>query len=280
MGDYLRPTRLHDALTELERGEFLIIAGGTDIFPACVGRPIDKDVLDISGISAIRGIVEEDECWNFGAASTWSDVISADLPDYFHYLQLAAREVGGKQIQNVGTVGGNVCNASPAADGVPALIALGARVRISSVGKNRGMPVEEFIKGNRATILAMNEVLSGFEIPKPMHSARSNFYKIGARAYLVISISMVAVVVEVDENETIKSARIVVGSCSAVAQRIAGLEELLVGLSISADMSDVVQTSHFQVLTPIDDVRGTADYRIETAVTAVRRSLAGLSEVH
>ena len=119
MGDYLQPTHLDDALTALMDRPWTILAGGTDIYPARVGKPFDEDVLDLSRLDELRGITEEDDHFRIGALATWSELIAADLPPMFDGLKRAARDVGGRQIQNAATIAGNVCNASPAADGVP-----------------------------------------------------------------------------------------------------------------------------------------------------------------
>ena len=130
MGSYLRPSRLEDALTALARPH-VVLAGGTDFYPARVGRAIDEDVLDIAGIAVLRGISADAAGWRLGATTTWSELFEADLPPLFDGLRQAAREVGGRQIQNAGTLAGNLCNASPAADGVPCLLALDAEIELA-----------------------------------------------------------------------------------------------------------------------------------------------------
>ena len=134
MGVYLRPRRLEEALSALARPSaqpHTVLAGGTDFYPARVGRAIDEDVLDIGGIDVLRGITAGPAGWRLGATTTWSELLEADLPPLFDGLKQAAREVGGRQIQNAGTLAGNICNASPAADGVPGLLALDAEVEIA-----------------------------------------------------------------------------------------------------------------------------------------------------
>src|SRR5262249_4116921 len=130
MGEYLRPTSLDEALRALTR-PWTVLAGGTDFYPARVGRAIDENVLDIGGIAALRGITEQSEGWRLGATTTWSELTETSLPPLFDGLKQAAREVGGRQIQNAGTIAGNLCNASPAADGAPPLLALGAEVELA-----------------------------------------------------------------------------------------------------------------------------------------------------
>ena len=102
MGTYLRPNALDAALQALSARDWTILAGGTDFYPARVGRHIDEDILDITAIAELQGIAEADDHIRIGATTTWSDVIAADLPPSFRGLQLAAREVGGIQVQNAG----------------------------------------------------------------------------------------------------------------------------------------------------------------------------------
>jgi CO/xanthine dehydrogenase FAD-binding subunit len=181
------------------------------------------------------------------------------------------------QIQNAGTLGGNLCNASPAADGTPNLLALDALVELQSTRQLRRMPVSRFVLGNRRTGRESNEIVTALIIPKPKGKCRSSFLKLGARKYLVISIVMVAAVIEEGVGGTVAGARIAVGSCSAVAQRLPALEAALQGRRIGPALADAVTPAHLAALTPISDVRGTAEYRSEAAIELVRRSLRELA---
>src|SRR5690606_33533648 len=105
-------------------GRWRLLAGGTDFYPAQGARPFRDDILDINGLAALRHITQTQEHIVFGARASWSDMLQAELPPAFDALKLAAREVGSVQIQNTGTIAGNLCNASPAADGVPPLLVL------------------------------------------------------------------------------------------------------------------------------------------------------------
>ena len=131
---YLQPANLADALAALAREPFTVLAGGTDFYPGRVGKAIDVPLLDVSRVAGLSGIAREPHGWRIGATTTWREVMEAPLPPAFDGLKAAAREVGGVQIQNAGTVAGNLCNASPAADGVPPLLALGAQVELASAG--------------------------------------------------------------------------------------------------------------------------------------------------
>jgi CO/xanthine dehydrogenase FAD-binding subunit len=277
MGSYLRPTELDEALAALAARPLIVLAGGTDYYPARVGKPLDDDLLDITGLSALRRIHEDGGSWRIPALATWSDVIAAPLPRLFDGLKLAAREVGGVQIQNAGTVCGNLCNASPAADGTPNLLALDAEVELASAGGTRTLPVAEFVTGNRRTVRRPDELVTALVIPKPKGDARSTFVKLGARKYLVISIAMVAAVIELDAGGKIATARVAVGSCAAVARRLPMLEQRLQGQTLSPAIAGAVQPADLAPLSPIDDVRGTAAYRSDAALTIVRRALVELA---
>lgn len=269
---YLRPNTTAEACAALAQGRFTVLAGGTDYYPARVGKPLADDILDISAIAALRGISEQADHWRIGATTTWSDLIAATLPPLFDGLKLAAREIGGVQIQNAGTLAGNLCNASPAADGVPPLLALDARVEIADAGGTSSVALAEFILGNRKTLLRPDQLLSAILVPKPAHAARSHFVKLGARKYLVVSIVMVAATLEVDAGR-VSAARVAVGSASAVAQRLPLLEAALIGQTCDTGLGERASPAHLAPLAPIDDVRASAGYRQDAAFTLVRRAL-------
>ena len=274
MGAYLRPDRIDDALAALTERSWTLLAGGTDVYPARVGRYIDDDVLDVTALPELRTISVVDGVVRIPALATWTDVVRVELPPAFDGLKAAARAIGGVQIQNRGTVVGNLCNASPAADGLRNLMALDARVELRSAGGAREVPVGEFVVGNRRTIRRPDELVTAVLVPLPGVAARSTFLKLGSRAYLVISIAMVAVVVELDDDARVSAARIVVGACSEVPQRIVAAEARLVGQLAEPALAAEIVAADLAGLAPIDDVRGTAAYRQAAALTLVRRAVA------
>ena len=276
MPGYARPTRTDQALALLARGGQTILAGGTDFYPSRVGNTPREDVVDVTALADLQGIEEREKDWRFGAATTWTELIEAKLPPLFDGLKLAAREVGGMQIQNAGTMAGNLCNASPAADGVPALLALDAVVEIAAADARRALPLDQFILGPRKTALRRGELVTSILVPKPAHPARSDFLKLGARKYLVISIAMVACVLEVEDG-VVRSARVSVGSCSPVAVRLPELERALAGKPLDRNLASQARPEHLVRLSPIDDVRASAGYRKEAALTLIRRSLERLA---
>jgi CO/xanthine dehydrogenase FAD-binding subunit len=270
--DYLVPADV-DAAVEMRGAGCAVLAGGTDLYPQHVGRPLTQSVADIGGLSELRGIEETADGHRIGALTRWADVAAAALPGCFDGLRAAAREVGSVQVQNAGTVGGNLCNASPAADGIPPLLTLDASVELTSMTGRRVVPLEDFLTGYRQTALRSDELLTAVLIPCGAEDARSAFLKLGLRRYLVISVVMVAVVVAIDADGRIAEARVAVGACSPVAQRLRSLESVLVGRS-TVDVAAATIAKHLSSLSPIDDVRATSDYRLEAASVLVQRALA------
>jgi CO/xanthine dehydrogenase FAD-binding subunit len=275
---YFRPSTLHEAVDALTRHGGQILSGGTDFFPALGERPISTPVIDISGVAELRGVKIGNDEIRIGGLTTWTDILRAPLPRCFDALKAAAREVGSFQIQNRGTVAGNLCNASPAADGVPPLLALDAVVELASQAGVRRLPLGQFLTGNRKTLRRADEVLSALIVPRGLNDARSAFLKLGSRRYLVISIVMVAAIVDADAEGRVAHARVAVGSCSAVAQRLVELEQSLAGSEARRGFSHRVTREHLTGLTPIDDVRATAEYRRDAALTLVKRALEACVE--
>jgi len=296
---YLRPCRLEDALTALAARPVVVLAGGTDHFPSRVGHTPLEDILDITALPGLRAIERRGNGWWIGCGATWTDVIKAGLPPMFDGLVSAARQVGGAQVQNAGTVVGNACNASPAADGVACLMAMEAEVELASRDGRRSLPMADFVLGPRLTARRPDELVLGLRVPSPLPlwerpgegigasvrdpspppapptrgEVKSKFVKLGSRKYLVISIAMVAVVAAIEAGR-IRHARIAVGACGPRAERLPELEASLVGQSLACPDVD---PAHFVRLAPIDDIRAPAAYRRMAAVEITRRALRELA---
>jgi xanthine dehydrogenase small subunit len=281
MSDYFRPSSLAEALAIRARQPVTVLAGGTDVYPARANRVgwgdmRRDDILDIGAIAALKGIVEEPGGFRLGALTAWMEMRRALLPPAFAGYQKAARDIGGQQVQNRGTLVGNICTASPAGDGIPCLLTLDAEVELASMRGRRVVPMREFIDGYRHTVCAPGELVTAILVPKPPDGARGDFVKLGARRYLVISIVMAAAVLAAGAAGAVTHARVAVGACSAVAQRLPQLEQALVGQPLAA-APDLVAAGHFALLSPIDDVRASGAFRTAAAVDVVRDLLAGLA---
>jgi CO/xanthine dehydrogenase FAD-binding subunit len=278
-----RPSSLNAALSLLSQG-FLPLAGGTDYYPGKVGKPINESLVDVTQVSELRGFSMADGRLTMGALTTWRACIDyiglATTPRVLLALSQAAREVGGWQIQNRGTLGGNLCNASPAADGVVALLALDAQInlvsQVAGVQRIRSLPLERFVLGNRQTAIAAGELLKDASLQMLSEKARSAFLKLGHRRYLVISIAMVAVVVDFDQNDCLSHCRIAVGACSKAAVRVKDLEAKLLGVNrtqVIRIAEDFVSLAN-DVITPMTDVRGSAEFRYDAVQTLIVRALS------
>ena len=281
MAAYFRPSSLAEALAIRAGQPVTVLAGGTDVYPARANRVgwgdmRRDDILDITAIAELKGIAAGGDRIRLGALATWDDLSRAALPPAFAGFRKAARHVGGAQVQNRGTLAGNICTASPAGDGIPCLLSLDAEVELASTRGRRVVPVAAFIDGYRHTVCASDELVTAILIPGPPEGARGDFLKLGARRYLVISIVMAAAVLAADAAGIVTHARVAVGACSAVAQRLTNLERALLGQPLLAT-PDLVQAGHLAALRPIDDVRASATFRAAAAVAVVRDLLAGLT---
>jgi CO/xanthine dehydrogenase FAD-binding subunit len=248
-----------------------VIAGGTDFYPALMAPSPGGRIIDITALPGLRAIARNESGWTIPCLATWSDIAASNLPPCFDALRQAARQVGGVQIQNAGTLVGNLCHASPAADGVPCLLALGASVELASNRGKRTLSLEEFILGPRSTALQANELALAVHVPD--RGGVSHFEKLGARAYLVISIVGVAAWLKL-ERGVIAQARIAVGACGPRATLLPELESSLVGQDCAIAQ---IAPEYLGRLSPIDDIRAPAAYRRHAARTMIERAVRGLA---
>jgi N-methylhydantoinase B len=281
MPAYYRPRTLDEALAIRAERPVTVLAGGTDVYPAKAARAgwgdmRHPDVLDITAVESLRGISETATHIRFGALTTWTDLVRADLSPAFDGYRAAAREVGGMQVQNRGTLVGNICTASPAGDGVPCLLTLDAAIELASIEGRRTLPIADFVDGYRHTACRPDELVTAILVPKPEPRAQGRFLKLGARRYLVISIVNAAGVLSVNESGGIADARIAIGACSPVARRLLALEAALAGQPPAA-APDLVAPEHLAPLSPIDDVRASQAFRRSAALDLVRDLLAGFA---
>ena len=271
---YYRPDKINDALYSLSKEKLTIAAGCTDLLPSTQQENLGNNILDISGIKSLRHISFENGFRKIGSGVTWTDLVeNNELPKCYDMLKECSLQIGSKQIQNLGTIGGNLCNASPAADGVPCLLSLDASIELLSLNGKRVLKLEDFIKGSRKTELQNNEILSAILIPKEAEIGRSSFLKLGARKYLVISIAMIACKLNL-KKDVISEITISIGSCSAVAKRIKSLENLLIGKSIKDELTTIILNYNYEnYLSPINDIRGTNTYRFKASKVLVKDTI-------
>ncbi|MBZ4687718.1 MAG: xanthine dehydrogenase FAD-binding subunit [Clostridia bacterium] len=238
------PKNLDDALRCLKTatGQTKLLAGGTDFVIQLREGSITPDtVIDISGVQELKCIKEEDGFLKIGAACTFTQISESNLVQQKAFcLAQAASEVGSEQVRNAGTIGGNIANASPAADSLPALVALNAEVTIVDAnGKSRSIPVEKVSAGVGKNNLVANEIITEINIPLLGEDWRTAFCKLGRRKALAIARINMALVVRFDESAgLIKDARIALGAVGTVAFRTQKAEGILVGNKPSRELME------------------------------------------
>jgi CO/xanthine dehydrogenase FAD-binding subunit len=272
---YDRPETLPAALALLAAGPRTVLAGGTDLYVATEAAVLPGPVLDIGGIAGLDGIARTPDGLRIGARTRWATIRDAALPPAFDALRAAAAEVGGVQIQNAGTIGGNLCNASPAADGVPPLLVLDAAVELASAAGTRQLPLGAFLGGPRRTARRPDEILTAVLIPDAATRGRSAFLKLGARRYLVISIAMVAARLAVADGR-VAAAALAIGACGPIAARLPAVEAALLDHPPAPGRIDPAAVA--AALAPIDDHRAPAGYRVAAATELLRRAVAAVCE--
>ncbi len=272
MTAFFQPENLTEALEWLDRNSGTIAAGCTDLLAATSAQSLQGDVLDVGALAEMSGISAQKDGWRIGAAATWADLARAELPAAFHGLQLAALQVGSGQIQQVATLGGNLCNASPAADGLVPLLVLGAEVELASLRGRRRMALADFVTGPRQTALAPDELMLAVHIPREQTGGYSAFVKLGARKYLVISIAMAAARVAVQKGK-ITDCALAIGACGPVATRLPKVEEMLSGRPVQSAQDSLSEALISAQIAPIDDIRADSAYRRQAATEVLRRAL-------
>lgn len=273
---YFQVESIKEAISLLERHgeEAKIIAGGTDLVPKLKARETEpKYVVDISGIKDLNFIEDYREGLKIGAVTTYdtldrSPLIMRKAP----VLAEAAHEVGNVQIRNLGTIGGNLANASPAADTVPPLIVSRASLKIIGPGKERLIPVENFFLSANASVLEKDELLADIQIPDMPANTGEAFIKLGRRAGPDLSIASVAVALTLD-GDICKDVRIALGSVGPTALRARKTEDLLRGERLERKVLEECSEIVANEIKPISDVRASAEHRTEVTKSLVRNAV-------
>ncbi|KRQ87577.1 Nicotinate dehydrogenase FAD-subunit [Caloramator mitchellensis] len=233
-----RATKIQEALKILNQHKNCkLIAGGTDFVIKMRKGQLNCDfVIDISSVEELKGIREVGEYIEIGAATTFSEIVDCVLvSNRLKGLKSAAKSVGSPQIRNRGTVGGNICNASPAADMVPALLALDSSIILESVDSKREISLRDFFVDKGKTIIQPNEILTTIKFKNPTKNQALGFYKIGLRKSLAISRISFAVFLEIDSINRIEMFRAASGSIGKFPMREYKLEEFLIGRIFDED---------------------------------------------
>lgn len=269
--NYFRAPNVEEALAKLaEDPRRRVVCGATDAFADLSLVPARSEWVDISRIDALRRIERHDGWARIGAASSWESIArTAWLP---LALRDAAAAVGSLQIRLQGSIGGNLCHASPVADGVPPLLSLDAQVELASVRGVRRLPLQAFLQGSRRIALEADELLVAVLFALPGETDHTAFVKCTNRDGSALAVVSAAVRLRMSAGDTVEAAAVAVGGASEVPLRMPALETSLLGRRAEA-LRGVVEGASLAALTPIDDCRATAAHRTHLARLGILRAL-------
>lgn len=258
-----------------QQGRIKVLAGGTDLMVSLNARvEVHSAYLNIWPLQELRGITETADAIRIGALTTYAQIIRSPLlQQHARLLCEAAKSVGAAQIQNRGTLGGNIVNASPAGDTLPVLAVLEAELEIGSARGIRKIPFNQFYTGYRKTVLAADELVLAIYLPKAWGYAWQYFRKVGTRQAQAISKVVMALAANFDEDKRIATVRIAYGSVAPTVIRVPQTEAVLTAQTLSETLIAQARESVMQEVRPISDVRSTADYRRVIAGNILARGL-------
>lgn len=279
--DYLAPSTLEEALETLgeQNDGTQIIAGGTDLVPRMRSRVVEPALLVDLRLLNLDGIELTADGIRIGASATHTDILeSALLAEHCPALSEAAADIAGPPIRNRGTVGGNLVNASPAADLAPPLLVYDALVILAKAGSTREIPLVDFFTGPGQTELAADEILTEIRIPAVPPNTTSKFIKLGKRKAMAVAVVSVAARLTLDGAGQISGARIAMGSVAPTPMRAPQAEAALEGQSPSVELfkkaAEIAKTES----APISDIRASGDYRKKMVAVLTRRALEAANQ--
>jgi CO/xanthine dehydrogenase FAD-binding subunit len=273
------PASLADVLALLNRepGVWKPFAGGTDLMVLLeAGKLPHLNYVNIRGLKELRGIDVTDSHITLGALTTYTEAQSHPvLQSEFPMLCQAASETGGLAIQNRGTLGGNIVNASPAADSPPALLAYDAEIELVSSEGSRWLPYQGFHTGYKKMLIGANELLARIRMPRNTRDATHYYRKVGTRKAQAISKVCLAALGKVDEDQ-ISDVRIALGSVAPIVVRCVQTEDAVRGQKPDTETIKSACATLSREISPIDDIRSTAGYRLQVAKNLLTDFLARL----
>ena len=279
---YLKNFEYHEPKTLLEASSLLkelgdkamVFAGGTDIIPKMrLKRFSPAHLVNIKGIKNLRGI-EFGESLSIGALTTFNDILfSQVINEKYPVLTEVCGHIASHQVRNLATVGGNLCNAAPSADSAPILMVLDSEVEIFSVNGTRTILLENLFKGPGAVALGKGDILIRIIVPEPKENTGHAYIKHTVRRSLDIAIVGVAVRLTMDEGGICNEARIVVGASAPIPLRAVKAERILAGIRLEPEVIEDACRAASSEISPIDDVRGSAEYRREMTEVNLKRAV-------
>lgn len=275
--DMVSPASITECLTLISKfgSDYRLIAGGTDaVVRMKEGKWRPKVWVNIKGLQELRYITEKEGAIHIGPLTTHTDIVKSPLlQKRADVLVEAAREVGATQMQNMGTIGGNIGTASPAGDTIPALYVLNAVIELSSIDSTRLVPIEEFFNGPGKTVLKQNEMITKIIIQPQGENEIGIFQKLGPRKAQSISIVNVAISLIMDQGRQCLGAKVAYGSVAPTIIRARKCEALLSNNCLTDELIQNIAKIAWKEVMPITDVRATATYRRDMASALLERGL-------
>lgn len=275
----MREVRLPRTLSELwsdldARPSAVVFAGGTDLF---VGERFRANVAPLVGlerIAELKGVWEEGGEIGIGACTTHEELLRhPSIHEHLPVLHAALRTIGSPPIRTMGTIGGNVCTASPAGDTLPPLYVLRAEIELASANGRRRVAIQEFIVGPGRTRLERGEVVAAIRVKKPCEFNTQHFEKVGQRKSMACAVASIAALLMVSPSGTIEAARLAWGSVGPTVIADAALDGSLVGRGLNLETLGAVAEQVARRLAPIDDIRASAAYRRTVSANLLLRLL-------
>ena len=273
---YEAPDSLEGAVALLAgaQGEARVLAGGTDLLVQMRADVLDPDlIVDIKKIKETRAVTEEKGGWRIGAAVTGAELKEhARLKKAWPGVVEAANLIGSTQVQGRATLGGNLCNGSPAADSVPALIAAGAVATLVGPKGKRDLPVEDVMLGPRNLALGKGEIVASFLLPPRAARSSDAYLRFIPRTEMDIAVVGAGVSLTVDGAGLVTAARVSLGAVAARVLLVAEAAQAIVGSRLDAPAQERLEAAARAACRPIDDKRGTVEFRIQVAGVLARRA--------
>jgi CO/xanthine dehydrogenase FAD-binding subunit len=275
--EYVAPKTLEEFFKDLEgkAGQVKFVAGCTNVIPDLRAREVSpKFLVNLQGLEGMAGIEEEKEAVSIGALTTMTELAASGIiRQWAPALASAARHMGNPLVRNRATLGGNLADASPAADSAPPLLSLEAVIHtVQADGGKRQIPVERFFVGPNRTVLAGEEVIARVTFPKPKDPSKSAYIKLGLRNASAISVVSIALLLET-EGAICRKARVSLGSVAPTPMRAYGVEKALEGKETSETLKKACGDMIKKEISPISDIRASAEYRRWTASVLFRRAI-------
>lgn len=275
--DYFQPLALEAAFSCLQKspGTTKLLAGGTDLIIQMKERSVEADyIVDLANILELKGIVQDGDNLVIGSMVTFSEIEHNHLINkYIPLLAKAAGTVGSPQIRNTATIGGNIANAAVAADSLPALLALEAKVRLQKINAQKDVAIEDILVGANKTCIAPDEILTKIIIPIPQANTAMTFIKIGRRKALAIARLNLGLTLSMDMGRKTKKASLALGAVGVTAYRVPQVEELLMGKAINEDTITAACNLISEVVSEKLGTRSTASYKMAVAKAALSKAL-------